>query len=157
MALEIERKFLVTGDTYKQHATKRMLFRQGYLKSSGKSVVRVRIADDKAYLTVKGENKGISRSEFEYELPVTDAIFMLNNLCEGYIVEKYRYIIPTGNNLEWEVDEFTGVNAGLVIAEIELKTENDLFEVPEWLGQEVSGDVWYYNSYLSEHPYTSWK
>jgi len=157
MNIEIERKFLVRSDSYKQQAEKRTLYRQGYLKSKGKSLVRVRIAGKKAYITIKGESKSISRIEFEYEIPLIDANFMLQSLCEGYIIEKYRYIIPASNALFWEVDEFIGNNEGLVIAEIELKTDNDIFDKPDWLGKEVSVDSRYYNSYLSEKPYNEWE
>jgi len=155
MATEIERKFLVTTDAYKQLAEP-TYYRQGYLCSDAKRVVRVRIAGEKAYLTIKGENKGLSRAEFEYEIPIEEAAEMLSKMALPSVIEKYRYVINYAGN-DWEVDEFLGDNAGLVVAEIELDTEDAGFEKPSWIGKEVSDDNRYYNSNLSKHPYKDFR
>jgi len=154
MGTEIERKFLVVGDIFKQMA-KGTRYRQGYLNSTKERVVRVRTIDDKGYLTVKGITTGASRLEYEYEIPVPDADAMLDELCEKPIIEKNRYKIQTGS-LVWEVDEFFGDNAGLVVAEVELESEAQAFQKPEWVGAEVTGDPRYFNSNLIQHPYTRW-
>jgi adenylate cyclase len=155
MALEIERKFLVEGD-YKQYACAREEVVQGYLSSVEDRTVRVRIKGEKAYLTIKGKSDepGISRFEWEKEISVEDARDLLK-LCEPGIIGKVRHYIKSGK-YTFEVDEFHGENEGLVMAEIELSAENDEFEKPGWLGQEVTGDHRYYNSFLSKHPYTKW-
>lgn len=155
MGYEIERKFLVDGD-YKSHAFKSFLIRQGYLSLSGTSVIRVRIKGEKAFVTIKSalaEGK-IKRHEWEYEIPVADAEEMLQ-LCEDGVIDKRRYLVQAGPHT-FEVDEFYGQNEGLLIAELELETEDEPFEKPEWLGPEVTGNVRYYNSFLSIHPYTEW-
>lgn len=155
MGKEIERKFLVKGDAWKSLATGRR-YRQGYLNSAKERTVRVRTIDDRAFLTVKGPNTGITRSEFEYEIPLEDARAMLDALAERPLIEKTRYKIASGGHV-WEVDEFEGENQGLVVAEIELSAEGESFEKPEWIGEEVSDDPRYYNSSLVAHPYSSWK
>jgi CYTH domain-containing protein len=155
MGYEIERKFLVKGD-YKPQSFERFSVRQGYLSLSGISAIRVRIKGGKAFITVKSaltEGK-IKRHEWEYEIPVEDAAEMLL-LCESAVVEKTRHLVDYGGHL-FEVDEFSGDNEGLVIAEIELEDENEPFDRPEWLGDEVTGTARYYNSYLSRHPYKEW-
>lgn len=152
MALEIERKFLVKGDGWRKGAP--TLFRQGYLNLDKNRTVRIRIFGDKAVLTVKGPTEGLTRSEFEYEVPVDDAAEMLK-LCEGGVIEKNRWLFPHGEHV-WEIDEFLGENKGLVVAEIELTSEGETFEKPDWVGEEVSHDPRYFNSYLSEAPYTQW-
>lgn len=154
MGKEIERKFLVKSDEWKSLA-KGKYYRQGYLSTVKERVVRVRTIDDKGYLTIKGVTTGISRSEFEYEIPADDANLMLDNLCEKPIIEKYRAKVPQGD-LVWEIDEFHGENEGLVIAEIELQSEDQQFEKPSWIGEEVSGDPKYFNSNLIKNPYTKW-
>jgi len=154
MATEIERKFLVTSDDYKQLVSP-WYVRQGYISISENKSVRVRIVGDRAFLTVKGESFGISRAEFEYEIPVDDAKEMLKNLCEYAPIEKYRYLIPFAG-FQWEVDEFLGENKGLVIAEIELGSENEKFEKPTWIGDEVTGDDRYYNVNLNRNPFRNW-
>jgi len=155
MGYEIERKFLVVGNQWKKDIDG-TLYRQGYLSTEKERTVRVRSIENSAFLTVKGINSGICRLEFEYEIPLYDAEVMLDDLCEQPIIEKYRYrIIYKG--FTWEVDEFLGENAGLVIAEIELDYEEQSFERPPWIGKEVSGDPRYFNSALSIHPYQSWK
>lgn len=152
MAEEIERKFLVVGEGWRQGKPQHLV--QGYLNRDPERCVRVRIADDRAFLTVKGKNSGIRRAEFEYQIPVADARELLK-LCDGPVIDKRRYRIPAGE-LCWEVDEFFGANAGLVIAEIELTSEQQSFPYPEWLGEEVSDDARYYNSSLSTQPFSTW-
>lgn len=155
MHIETERKFLVRNEDYKALAVKRLIMAQGYLASDGGRTVRVRASDDKGYLTVKGPSAdGISRSEWEYAIPVTDALEMMK-LCEG-IVEKTRWIVPAGGGRVFEVDEFHGDNDGLVEAEIELGSPDEEFARPEWLGKEVTGDRRYYNSSLARLPFTKW-
>lgn len=155
MGYEIERKFLVNGD-YKSHSFKNFRIKQGYLALSGVTIVRVRIKGEKAFVTIKSaleENK-IKRNEWEYEIPVQDAEEMLL-LCEEAVIEKTRYLIKAGKHI-FEVDDFEGENEGLVIAEIELESEDEPYEKPGWLGPEVTGNVRYYNSFLSIHPYSEW-
>ncbi|MDO5524359.1 MAG: CYTH domain-containing protein [Bacteroidia bacterium] len=156
MGYEIERKFLVNGD-YKSQSHKNFRIRQGYLALSGVSVVRVRIKGERAYVTIKSalEENTIKRNEWEYEVPVADAEEMLL-LCEEAVVEKTRYLINVGTHV-FEVDEFYGNNEGLLIAEVELGHEDEPYEKPAWLGAEVTGNVRYYNSFLSIHPYKEWK
>ncbi|MDD2298877.1 MAG: CYTH domain-containing protein [Fermentimonas sp.] len=155
MGYEIERKFLVNGE-YKSKAYKSFRIKQGYLSLSGVSVIRVRVKGEKAYITVKSalvEGK-LKRHEWEYEIPVPDAEEMLE-LCEEGVLDKTRYLIKAGDHT-FEVDEFYGENEGLLIAEVELEDEDEVFEKPEWLGVEVTGNVRYYNSFLSIHPFKSW-
>lgn len=156
MGYEIERKFLVNGD-YKADAYESMIIRQGYLSLSGNSVIRIRIKGEKAFLTIKSAlTEGIiKRHEWEYEIPVEDAREMLE-LCGDVLIEKRRYLVQVGKHT-FEVDEFYGKNEGLRIAEVELESEDEPFEKPEWLGAEVTGNVRYYNSFLSIHPYTEWR
>ncbi|MBO4606242.1 MAG: CYTH domain-containing protein [Bacteroidales bacterium] len=157
MALEIERKFLVAGE-YKPFATESVHISQGYLNSASGRTVRVRVRGDKGYLTVKGPSKdgGLSRFEWEMEIPLADAKAMLE-LCETGVIDKTRWLIPAGDGVHtWEVDEFHGANEGLVVAEIELTSESDSFERPSWLGPEVTGDRRYYNSQLTLHPFSEW-
>lgn len=155
MAKEIERKFLVIGDKWRELA-KGTHYRQGYLNSIKERTVRIRTIDDKAYLTVKGPTVGVTRMEFEYEIPYNDCIEMLDNLAEKPIIEKARYKIKV-DDLVWEIDEFFGVNDGLIVAEVELQSEEQKFEKPEWIGEEISGDPRYFNSNLVSNPYTTWK
>ncbi len=143
--IEIERKFLVNKALW-QAPDKGCYFQQGYLAKDG-CTVRVRIAEDKAYLTIKGMTKGISRAEFEYEIPLEDA-HQLMELCVCPPIEKIRYRVEVGGKI-WEVDEFLGRHKGLLLAEIELADENDSFEMPVWAAEEVTGDVRYYNSFLA--------
>ena len=155
MGLEIERKFLIKGD-FKQYAHKQEVIVQGYLSSVPERTVRIRIKGEKAYLTIKGVGNasGLSRYEWEKEIPVHEAQELLN-LCEPGIIDKTRYYIKNDKHI-FEVDEFHGENEGLTMAEIELTDEADIFEKPDWLGDEVTGDERYYNSYLSQKPYTKW-
>jgi adenylate cyclase len=154
MAKEIERKFLVRGDTWRSSA-KGTTYRQGYLNSAKERTVRVRIADAKAFLTVKGVTVGATRSEYEYEIPFDEGKAMLDTLAEKPLIEKKRYKIPVGD-LTWEIDEFLGDNAGLIVAEIELTSEDQAFDMPAWIGEEVTGDPRYYNANLIKNPFTRW-
>ena len=153
MATEIERKFLVKeGWNPPGGGT---VYRQGYLSTDPRRNVRVRISDTDAFFTIKGKTEGLSRPEFEYAIPAGDAEQLLK-LCLPHIIEKTRYRIPA-DGLVWEVDVFHGVNAGLVLAEVELEAEDQPFEKPAWVGREVSGDKRYYNAWLSAHPYGTWE
>lgn len=154
MALEIERKFLVTSNAWRSLAPG-VLYRQGYLSSHKERTVRVRIAGNQAFLTVKGITTGATRHEYEYPIPVQDASEMLDGLAEHPLIEKWRYRIPAGPHT-WEVDEFLGVNTGLVVAEIELGHEDEPFDRPDWIGEEVTDDARYYNANLVVRPYQSW-
>jgi adenylate cyclase len=155
MGMEIERKFLVKGEAWKQQG-RRELLRQGYLSSHPERTVRVRIAGDKALMTIKSKSVGASRGEWEYPLPMEDAAEFLDKLCEQPIIEKYRHRIDFAGFI-WEVDEFLGVNAGLVVAEIELPSEEQQFEKPDWVGEEVTHEQRYYNSALVAHPFSTWR
>jgi adenylate cyclase len=157
MAQEIERKFLVKSDEFKKHATKAIRIVQGYLSSVPERTVRVRIKGDKGYLTVKGigSESGASRFEWEIEIPREDAENLLK-ICEPGVIDKTRYLVPVGNHT-FEVDEFYGENEGLILAEVELKSEDEAFQKPDWLGEEVTGDVRYYNAMLMKNPYRKWK
>lgn len=152
MGIEIERKFLVSGDGWRIGTPS--LFRQAYLSLDAERTVRLRLADDTAYLTVKGKTSGISRAEFEYEIPMADAIEMFE-LCEKPHIEKKRWRVSQGD-LTWEIDEFFGDNAGLIVAEIELDSEDQAFDKPAWVAHEVTGDHRYANSSLIRKPFTSW-
>lgn len=152
---EIERKFLVDTIDFIDGLDGERL-RQGYLASSERATVRVRIGAERAWLTIKGRKKGISRAELEYEIPRVDAEFCLEHLSEGALIDKTRYRVPHGGK-SWEVDVFHGDNEGLVIAELELEHEDETFERPPWLGSEVSGDRRYYNASLAVHPYRDWE
>ena len=155
MALEIERKFLVKGE-YKSLSTSHSRIKQGYICSGKGRTVRVRIRDDKGFLTIKGPslNGGLSRCEFEKEITLDEALSLML-LCEKGIIDKTRWLVPMGNHV-YEVDEFYGDNQGLVVAEIELKSETEAYERASFLGEEVTGDRKYYNSSLRVHPYKEW-
>ena len=156
MSKEIEHKFTVKSDKYKSLATP-TLYRQGYIPTQNGMTVRVRVAGEKGFITLKDKTVGISRNEFEYEIPVNDAKQMLDTMCDYPQIEKYRYLIPAKEpSLKWEVDEFLGDNAGLVVAEIEVPTEETKFSLPEWIGTEVTGDKRYSNTQLCKHPYKQW-
>ena len=154
MAKEIERKYLVKGQEWKA-GTKGTVYRQGYLSSIKERVVRVRTIEKKGFLTIKGITKGVSRSEFEYEISIEDANTMLDEICEKPLIEKKRYKIAVGA-LIFEVDEFFGENEGLVVAEVELTDEKQKIDLPDWIGAEVSGDPRYFNSNLIQNPYKKW-
>lgn len=155
--LEIERKFLVTSDAFKQEAFKNTRIVQGFLNTHPERTVRVRIKGDQGFLTVKGiSNKsGTTRTEWETEISVADAEALLN-LCEPGIIDKIRYEVKAGNHI-FEIDEFSGENEGLIVAEVELKSEDEVFEKPSWLGRDVTGELKYYNSQLSLNPFKNWK
>ncbi len=151
MPKEIERKFLVKGESWRELG-EGTLYRQGYITTQNESTVRVRVIGEKAYLTLKGKSQGMSRSEYEYEIPFEEAREILEELCDHPQIEKIRYKIYL-DNLVWEVDEFLGDNAGLIIAEVELKDEDQVINLPPWLAEEVTTDPRYYNSNLSRFPY----
>ncbi len=155
--IEIERKFLVTSEAYKTEAFKETRIIQGYLNSNKQRTVRVRLKGELGYLTIKGESSknGLSRFEWEKQITKSEALELLD-LCEPGVIDKIRYEIKLGNHI-FEVDEFFGDNKGLIIAEVELNTENESFEKPNWIGDEVTGQVPYYNSQLSKQPYNTWK
>ena len=154
MAKEIERKFLVVGDGWRALADG-VAYRQGYLSTVKERTVRVRTIGDTGYLTIKGVTVGATRSEFEYPIPAIDANEMLDDLCEKPIIEKNRYKIPVGD-VTWEVDEFFGVNNGLIVAEVELQSEDQSFSKPDWIGAEVTGDPRYFNANLIANPFSTW-
>jgi len=154
MTQEIERKFLVRGDAWRTDNGIRI--RQGYMHNDVNGTVRVRTKGERAYLTIKGGMTGITRSEFEYEIPLEDANQMLDELCQRPLIEKIRHEIHMSGFI-WEIDEFLGDNGGLVVAEIELEDENQKFPRPDWLGKEVSDDARYLNANLVMNPYSRWK
>lgn len=156
MALEIERKFLVKGE-YKSLSHTRYAIKQGYLSQTTKNSVRVRVRGEEGFITVKSRMRAgsFSRGEWEYAIPVQEAEDMLK-LAIGGIINKTRYLVKSGKHTI-EIDEFHDKNQGLIMAEIELSDENESFDKPDWLGEEVTHDMRYYNSYLSNHPYTTWK
>lgn len=154
--IEIERKFLLKSDAYKNEGVLQERIVQGFLNTHEERTVRVRINGDFAYLTIKGKSNesGTSRFEWEKEISLAEAEALLL-LCEEGIIEKTRYVVPKGQHI-FEIDEFHGANEGLVIAEIELNNEDETYEQPDWLGDEVTGDIRYYNSKLSKNPYKTW-
>lgn len=154
--LEIERKFLVKGDDYKQQAYSHSHIQQGYICSSHGRTVRVRIRDERGYLTIKGpsENGGLSRYEFEKEITLDEAEHLMR-LCKPGIIDKTRWLVKSGRHT-FEVDEFFGENEGLVMAEVELGAEDESYEKPDFIGQEVTGDRRYYNSHLRKNPFSVW-
>lgn len=154
--LEVERKFLVVSDAYRAAATHKIRIIQGFLNTHPERTVRVRIKGDQGYLTVKGKgnDSGTTRFEWETEIALSEASDLID-LCEATILDKYRYEVPMGNHV-YEIDEFMGENTGLVVAEIELQHEDEPFQRPHWLGEEVTGKTKYYNSQLSKVPFTAW-
>ena len=155
MPVEIERKFLVKDLSWKDSATSFKDFQQGYFPTGDGVTIRARIAGDKARLTIKGPVSGISRAEFEYPIPVEDATAFLSSFCAKPLILKRRWYVPFGG-FTWEIDEFAGLNAGLIVAEIELDAPDREFPVPPWLGREVSGEPRFRNSRLVRHPYSEW-
>ena len=155
MALEIERKFLLKDDSWKSQVVRSHVLRQGYLASSPGPTVRIRTSDQRAFLTIKGKTSGISRVEFEYEVPMEEALELLK-LSANAPIEKTRHIVKANGHV-WEIDVFEGANLGLVLAEVELQSEDEQIVLPSWIGPEVSGDSRYFNSYLSENPFSNWK
>ncbi|HEY4202060.1 MAG TPA: CYTH domain-containing protein [Devosiaceae bacterium] len=155
MAIEIERKFLVRDPSWQTAVTDRITIRQGYLATGHNATVRVRIGNERATLTIKSGGVGMARAEYEYEIPVGDAGQMLDTLALRPLIEKTRHRLRVAGHL-WEIDVFAGDNAGLIVAEIELESPDEVFAEPQWLGAEITGDARYYNSSLIEHPFGSW-
>ena len=154
MPEEIERKFLVIGDGWRDAAVGTR-FRQGFLSTEPERTVRVRVAGARGSITVKGKTVGAKREEFEYEIPLQDVERMLDGLCKRPFIEKVRYTLSVGRHV-WEIDVFEGENAGLVVAEIELASEDEAFEKPDWAGEEVTDDPRYFNSNLVAKPFRAW-
>ncbi|MBD2124701.1 CYTH domain-containing protein [Trichocoleus sp. FACHB-262] len=162
MATEIERKFLVKPEAWQQFQQRSdptllssTRYRQGYISSSVSKTVRIRVAGDRGFITIKGPTVGYSRSEFEYSIPLADAEAMLDQLCDPPLIEKTRHRVAW-DNLVWEVDEFAGENQGLMVAEVELSDTNQAITLPDWAGAEVSDDPRYFNASLAKHPYSRW-
>lgn len=155
MATEIERKFLLVSDEWRALVSRSEAFRQGYLSSSKRASVRVRIADDKATLNIKGMTLGVQRPEYEYAIPLSDATELLDQLCGRPLIEKTRHFVEFGGKL-WEIDEFHGDNAGLIVAEVELDASDEVITLPTWAGQDVSHLERYYNVRLTQYPYSQW-
>jgi len=154
MSIEIERKFLITNDGWKSLVINSFFIKQGYLNLAPERTVRVRIKGSQAHITIKGKSKGISRAEFEYQIPLKEAEQLIL-LSEGALIEKVRHEVKYEGNL-WEIDVFSGKNQGLIVAEIELASENQIFKIPDWIGKEVSDDTKYYNSNLVISPFLAW-
>lgn len=156
MEIEIERKYLIKSIDFIKHSFENNRIEQGYLNSHKKRAVRVRIKNNKGYLTIKGESNesGTTRFEWEKEIALTEAQQLLA-ICEPEVISKTRYLVKS-NHHTFEIDVFDGDNEGLIVAEIELKSENEVFKKPDWLGEEVTGQIKYYNSQLSKNPYKSW-
>ena len=155
MALEIEHKFLLADDSWRNEISHSVLYKQGYLSSGALGSVRVRISDKQAWLNIKSATIGSSRQEFEYEIPLSDANTLLEDLCFKPFIEKTRHFIYHDQHT-WEIDEFSGDNDGLIVAEIELMEIGESFAKPSWLGNEVTADIRYYNNNLTKHPFKDW-
>lgn len=153
--LEIERKFLIANDGWKKHVSNSTVIKQGYLNSTPERTVRIRVRGENGFMTIKGKNDNLTRKEFEYTIPLQEANELLS-LCEKPLIEKTRHLVQVENHT-WEIDVFEGDNKGLVVAEIELTSEDEKFNQPTWAGKEVSNDPRYYNSSLIQHPYMAWK
>ncbi len=156
MALEIEHKFLLSNEDWRQHVSHSVHFKQGYLTSTKKNSVRVRISDKHAWLNIKSAVAGSHRQEYEYEIPLTEANEILETLCHKPLIEKTRHYVFHDKHT-WEIDEFMGDNAGLIVAEIELTKLNETFTKPTWIGQDVTLDLRYYNNNLCKKPYKEWR
>ena len=156
MATEIERKFLLANDSWRQQVTKKLTLKQGYFGAAKKASIRIRVSGDTANINIKSATLGIVRKEYEIPVSLKDAEEMLKDLCERPVIEKVRHIVPLGNHV-WEIDEFSGDNQGLIVAEIELSNPDEDFEKPDWLGYEVSLDERYYNVCLVKNPYKNWR
>lgn len=155
MGVEVEHKFLVVSDEWRAAATGATRIVQGYLARTPLATVRVRVRGERGFVTIKGPSSGVSRSEYEYEIPVADATSMLEQLAEGPVIDKVRHLVPVGRHT-WEVDVFAGANAPLVLAEVELAEAGEPFELPSWAGTDVSDDARYYNANLARAPYSGW-
>jgi adenylate cyclase len=156
MAVEIEHKFLLANNDWRQQVSYSVKYKQGYLSAVATSSIRVRISNDQAWLNIKSATIGTHRHEYEYEIPLSDAQEIITNLCSKPIIEKTRHIVINENNT-WEIDEFEGDNSGLIVAEIELLEVGASFSIPAWLGEEVTSDLRYYNNNLASHPYSVWR
>ncbi len=156
MASEIERKFLVKSDAWRAEVVESMRIRQGYIVGSQLASVRVRLSGDRAWLNLKSATVGVSRGEFDYEIPAADGRALLETLCSKPLIEKTRFFVNHAGH-RWEIDVFEGDNAGLVVAEVELQSEDEPVELPPWAGDEVSSDERYYNAVLAQRPYRLWK
>ena len=155
MGVETERKFLVADDSWRETAPSGVRYRQGYLATDAGSAVRVRVSGDRAWLNIKSATVGVTRREYEYEIPAADAHAILEELCVKPLIEKTRFVVEHEGR-DWEIDVFEGDNAGLVVAEVELESEDAEVTLPAWVGEDVSDDVRYYNQRLVEHPYSRW-
>lgn len=155
MPEEIERKFLVRSEAWRNSIQRKAYYRQGYLAVNENCAIRVRLQEDQAWLTIKNATLDVRRQEYEYTIPLADAREILDSLCGGRTLSKTRYFVAHADNV-WEVDVFDGDNQGLVVAELELVTVDQVFERPDWLGEEVSGDARYLNAALAKRPYRSW-
>jgi len=155
MALEVEHKFLLANDGWRNEIDHSVHYKQGYLSSSPLSSVRVRISDTHAWLNIKSATIGTHRQEFEYEIPLSDANDILEALCHKPLVEKMRHFVRHEGHV-WEIDEFMGDNAGLIVAEVELSQIGESFAKPDWIGEEVTSDLRYYNNNLTKNPYKNW-
>lgn len=155
MAIEVEHKFLLANDDWRKQIKHSIRYRQGYLSSAETNSIRIRLSDEQAWLNIKSATIGTHRYEYEYEIPLSDANEILNNLCKKPLIEKTRHFVTNDTNI-WEIDEFEGENEGLVVAEIELSEEGQSFSKPDWLGEEVTHDLRYYNNNLAIHPYSEW-
>lgn len=156
MPIEIEHKFLVINDDWRQQVSHTAQYQQGYLSSDARNSIRVRVSDTQAWLNLKSATIGNYRQEYEYPIPLTDAIDILENLCKKPLIIKTRHFVQQGTHI-WEIDEFHGENQGLIVAEIELSQLNEDFEKPAWVGQDVTSDLRYYNNNLAKFPYLEWK
>lgn len=155
MALEVEHKFLLANDGWRNEVDRTVHYKQGYLGGGPLNSVRVRISDSHAWLNIKSATIGTSRQEFEYEIPLADANTILDELCRKPLIEKIRHFVHHHGHI-WEIDEFMGDNAGLIVAEVELSQIGESFAKPAWLGAEVTDDLRYYNNNLSQNPYKNW-
>ena len=156
MAIEIEHKFLLATNNWRAHVSHSTRYRQGYLSALATTSIRVRVSDERAWLNIKSAVIGSSRHEYEYNIPLADANELLSNLCRKPLIEKTRHFVNHDGHL-WEIDEFSGDNAGLIVAEIELLAVGEHFSKPAWLGNEVTDDFSYYNNNLSQNPYSHWR
>jgi adenylate cyclase len=155
MALEIERKYLVISDKWRTDVISESAMKQDYIANVSNASVRVRVSGEEARLTIKGPTRGISRSEYEYPIPIQDALEILHHHVSGALIEKIRYKVRCGEHV-WDLDVFEGENKGLIVAEVELSSVDERFQMPEWAGEEVSSDKRYNNASLVTHPYCDW-